>query len=96
MKFQVYQSYWGMSSLPFGGEEWSMAAKLAKIAEAGFDGVEWLMEENSAAWNPSCNWVWDWASSRVARWHAKLHHRCTTWRSTSTSILARGSDRCKT
>ena len=26
MKFQVYQSYWGMSSLPFGGEEWSMAA----------------------------------------------------------------------
>ena len=49
MKFQVYQSYWGMPSLPFGGEEWSMAAKLAKIAEAGFDGVEWLMEENSAA-----------------------------------------------
>ncbi|HIG54123.1 MAG TPA: sugar phosphate isomerase/epimerase [Candidatus Latescibacteria bacterium] len=45
MKFQVYQSYWGMSSLPFGGEEWSMEEKLAKIAEAGFDGVEWLMEE---------------------------------------------------
>ena len=40
MKFQVYQSYWGMSSLPFGGEEWSMAAKLAKITEAGIDGVE--------------------------------------------------------
>ena len=41
MKFQVYQSYWGMSSLPFGGTEWSMEEKLAKIAEANFDGVEW-------------------------------------------------------
>ena len=47
MKFQVYQSYWGMSSLPFGGEEWSMEEKLAKIAEAGFDGVEWLMEDQA-------------------------------------------------
>ena len=47
MKFQVYQSYWGMSSLPFGGEEWSMEEKLAKIAEANFDGVEWLMEEQA-------------------------------------------------
>ena len=47
MKFQVYQSYWGMSSLPFGGEEWSMEEKLAKIAEADFDGVEWLMEEQA-------------------------------------------------
>ena len=47
MNFQVYQSYWGMSSLPFGGEEWSMEEKLAKIAEAGFDGVEWLMEDEA-------------------------------------------------
>ena len=47
MKFQVYQSYWGMSSLPLGGEEWSMEEKLAKIAEANFDGVEWLMEEQA-------------------------------------------------
>ncbi len=47
MKFQVYQSYWGMSSLPLGGEEWSMEEKLAKIAEANFDGVEWLMEEHA-------------------------------------------------
>ena len=47
MKFQVYQSYWGMSSLPFGGKEWSREEKLAKIAEAGFDGVEWLMEEQA-------------------------------------------------
>ena len=47
MKFQVYQSYWGMSSLPLGGEEWSMEEKLAKSAEANFDGVEWLMEEHA-------------------------------------------------
>ena len=47
MKFQVYQSYWGMSSLPLGGEECSMEEKLAKIAEADFDGVEWLMEEQA-------------------------------------------------
>ncbi|SVC98922.1 uncharacterized protein METZ01_LOCUS351776, partial [marine metagenome] len=48
MNFQVYQSFWGMGSLPFGEEtEWRMEEKLAKIAEAGFDGVEWLMEEES-------------------------------------------------
>jgi len=45
MKFQVYQSYWGMTELPLDGEEWSMEEKVAKIAEGGFDGVEFLMEE---------------------------------------------------
>ena len=30
-----------------------MAAKLAKIAEAGFDGVEWLMEENRLVIRPA-------------------------------------------
>jgi hypothetical protein len=45
MNFQVYQSYWGMTSLPFRGEGWSREEKVAKIAEAGFDGVEFLMEE---------------------------------------------------
>ena len=45
MKFQVYQSFWGMGSLPHGGdEEWNIEEKLEKIAEVGFDGVEWLME----------------------------------------------------
>ena len=45
MKFQVYQSFWGMTSLPYGSdEEWSIEEKLEKIAAAGFDGVEWLME----------------------------------------------------
>ncbi len=46
MKFQVYQSLWGMVGLPFGGaKEWSLEEKVAKIAEAGFDGVEFLMED---------------------------------------------------
>ena len=45
MKLQIYQSYWGMVGLPYGGEEWSMEEKVAKIAEAGFDGVEFLMED---------------------------------------------------
>ena len=46
MKLQVYQSYWGMAGLPFSSEnEWTMEEKLSNIAEAGFDGVEFLMEE---------------------------------------------------
>ena len=46
MKLQVYQSYWGMAGLPFNSEiEWTMEEKLSSIAEAGFDGVEFLMEE---------------------------------------------------
>lgn len=46
MNFLVYQSFWGMSSLPYRGEkEWSPDEKLAKIKEAGFDGVEFLMED---------------------------------------------------
>ena len=45
MDFQVYQSYWGMTDLPYLGEEWSREDKVAQIAEAGFDGVEFLMEE---------------------------------------------------
>lgn len=45
MKFQVYQSLWGMVGLPYGGEEWSLEEKVEKIAEAGFDGVEFLMED---------------------------------------------------
>ncbi|MBM3278148.1 MAG: TIM barrel protein [Candidatus Handelsmanbacteria bacterium] len=46
MKLQVYQSLWGMVGLPFGGaKEWTLEEKVAKIAEAGFDGVEFLMED---------------------------------------------------
>lgn len=46
MKFQVYQSLWGMTGLPYRGErEWTLEEKVARIAEAGFDGIEFLMEE---------------------------------------------------
>ncbi|NKB70349.1 MAG: TIM barrel protein [Candidatus Latescibacteria bacterium] len=46
MDLQVYQSLWGMVGLPYGGEtEWSLEEKVAQIAEDGFDGVEFLMEE---------------------------------------------------
>ena len=61
MKLQVYQSYWGMAGLPFNGdEEWSMEEKLEKIAEGGFDGVEFLMEEKAHrdAMVPLCD-GWD-------------------------------------
>ena len=46
MTFKVFQSLWGMESLPSGGEpEWSLREKLDRITEAGFDGVE-------IAWSP--------------------------------------------
>lgn len=45
MNFQVYQSYWGMTDLPYLGEEWTREEKVAQVAEAGFDGIEFIMEE---------------------------------------------------
>jgi sugar phosphate isomerase/epimerase len=46
MSFRVFQSLWGMEGLPHsGGSEWSLDEKLARIVEAGFDGVE-------VAWAP--------------------------------------------
>lgn len=45
MNFQVYQSYWGLTQLPYLGEEWSREEKVAQVAEAGFDGIEFIMEE---------------------------------------------------
>ena len=45
MKFQVYQSLWGMVGLPYGADEWSLEEKVEQIAAAGFDGVEFLMED---------------------------------------------------
>ena len=45
MNFQVYQSYWGLTQLPFGGDEWSREEKVAQVAVAGFDGIEFIMEE---------------------------------------------------
>ena len=41
MAFRVYQSLWGMTALPYGGAvEWTIAEKVAKAIEGGFDGVE--------------------------------------------------------
>jgi sugar phosphate isomerase/epimerase len=38
---RVFQSLWGMSQLPFGGgPEWSVAEKVERIVEAGFDGID--------------------------------------------------------
>jgi hypothetical protein len=37
-----------MSGLPYGGDrEWTLEEKVARIAEAGFEGVEFLMEEEA-------------------------------------------------
>lgn len=41
MNLRVFQSLWAMESLPHGGlSEWSLEQKIAKIVEAGFDGLE--------------------------------------------------------
>lgn len=41
MGFKVFQALWGMGALPYGGsQEWSLAEKLEKVSEAGFDGVD--------------------------------------------------------
>jgi len=44
--FKVFQSLWGMEELPSGEEEWSLAEKLQRVSDAGFDGVE-------VAWTPT-------------------------------------------
>jgi len=44
--FKVFQSLWGMEGLPFGGTEWSLRDKLARVTDTGFDGLE-------IAWTPT-------------------------------------------
>ncbi|MBI1926830.1 sugar phosphate isomerase/epimerase, partial [Candidatus Poribacteria bacterium] len=45
MKLQIFQSLWGMERLARPGRpEWSLEDKLQKIAEAGFEGVEFCFE----------------------------------------------------
>jgi hypothetical protein len=47
MPFRVYQSLWAMRSLPFGSdEEWPVPDKIARIVDAGFDGID-------IAWTPT-------------------------------------------
>jgi hypothetical protein len=44
---RVFQSLWAMECLPYGGgTEWSLQEKIAKIVDAGFDGLE-------VAWTPT-------------------------------------------
>jgi sugar phosphate isomerase/epimerase len=46
MKLQIFQSLWGMEKLVHPGQpEPSLAEKLGQIAEAGFEGVEFCMED---------------------------------------------------
>ena len=46
MKLQVFQSWWGMGNLGRPGRpEWSFEENLQKIAEAGFEGVEFCFED---------------------------------------------------
>jgi hypothetical protein len=46
MKLQIFQSLWGMERLARPGRpEWSLEEKLQKIAEAGFEGVEFCFED---------------------------------------------------
>lgn len=41
MELRVFQSFWAMGGLPYGGRsEWSVAEKIDKVAEGGFDGIE--------------------------------------------------------
>lgn len=41
MRFRVFQSLWAMSELPFGGDsDWSVHEKVARIVDAGFDGID--------------------------------------------------------
>jgi hypothetical protein len=42
----IVQSMWGMTGLP-SPTEWSVAEKLARIAEAGFDGVDMPVPQNA-------------------------------------------------
>jgi hypothetical protein len=43
---RVFQALWAMQKLPRGETEWSVPEKVAKIVEAGFDGIE-------IAWSPT-------------------------------------------
>lgn len=39
MTFSVFQSMWAMENQPWHGEPWTMAERIEKVAEAGFDGA---------------------------------------------------------
>jgi hypothetical protein len=46
VRLRVFQSFWAMGRLPLGdGPDWSIAEKLERLREAGFDGID-------VAWTP--------------------------------------------
>lgn len=67
MELLVFQSMWAMEQLPWRGDEWSLEEKVARIADAGFDGaaVEFddyetaklttqLLRERGLRWSVEC------------------------------------------
>jgi hypothetical protein len=47
MNLRIFQSLWAMERLPYGSQtEWSLEEKIAKIVDAGYDGLE-------VAWTPT-------------------------------------------
>ncbi len=46
---RLQHSFWGLSGLPWRGEEWSVPEKFRRVKEAGFEAVEgWLTPDNEA------------------------------------------------
>jgi hypothetical protein len=42
-RLRLQHSFWGLSGLPMGGQEWSLEEKFARVKESGFEAVEcWL------------------------------------------------------
>lgn len=45
-RLRLQHSFWGLTGLPFKGEEWSVEEKFRRVKEAGFEAVEcWLTPE---------------------------------------------------
>ena len=45
-RLRVQHSFWGLTGLPMGGEEWSMEEKFRRVKDEGFEAVEcWLTPE---------------------------------------------------
>src|SRR5690348_4607359 len=49
-RLRVQHSFWGLSGLPMGGQEWSMEEKFRRVKEEGFEAVEcWLGPDREEA-----------------------------------------------
>jgi sugar phosphate isomerase/epimerase len=48
-RLRLSHSLWSLSKLPMNGTEWSLAEKVARVRDAGFEAIEcWLTPENEA------------------------------------------------